>query len=90
MDWMRSGLISSLATPWPEGASTARLAAGWRLAGMGLRADFFAAFLMADFFAEDFAGFFLAGLEGMILLPGCFGGCRQENYKRLSIQSIPP
>ena len=43
MDWMRSGLISSLATPWPEGASTARLAAGWRLAGMGLRADFFAA-----------------------------------------------
>ena len=85
MDWMRSGLISSLATPWPEGASVAGLAAGSRLAGMGLGADFFAVFL-----AGDFVGFFFARLVGMFVLPGCFDDDGQENYKRLSIQSIPP
>jgi hypothetical protein len=54
MDWMRSGLISSLATPWPDGASVAGLAAGSRLAGMGLGADFFAAFFAECFFAKAF------------------------------------
>lgn len=71
---MRSGLISSLATPWPDGASTAGLAAGVRLAGRGLRegffADFVTAFFAGGFFAEIFftMGFGagrLAGFNGI-------------------------
>ena len=54
---MRSGLISSFATPWPDGASVVRFATGSRLAGRD--------FVAADFFADLLAGF----LAGAFLAP---------------------
>ena len=57
MDSMRSGLISSLATPWPEDSFVTGDFFWVRLAGVGLAGFFAADFFAGDFFAMDFVGF---------------------------------
>jgi len=99
ISWTRAGLISSLATPWPEGSLTTGDFFEARLAGVGLVSE--ARFLAGDFMVGDFlAGVFLAALGGMRgivprrigireLLESREGRIPVETELRLRVVSLP-